>query len=107
MEDSVVILALSPHSSPIPFVTIVLLLSSSPQVEVVELGDGGISESESIESDETKKNTTKTKKGPKSSKLISQVPKNPFSSTIKTLTPIKINFFSIDTLRITSKVFGT
>ena len=89
MKDSAVTVALSPHSSPIPSVNAALLLPSSPQVQVVDLGDGEVV------------------KVCLSSKLISQVPKNLFSSATKTLTPIKRKMLSIDTLRTVSKVIGT
>ena len=64
LKDGAVTLALSPHSSMIPSMSATLLLPSSPQVQVVDLGDGGSSESESIESDEATKKTIEAEKGP-------------------------------------------
>lgn len=107
LKDGVVTIALSPHNSPITSMSVVILLPSHPQVQVVDLGDGGSSESESAKFAEATKKTTKEEKCPESSKLTSQVLKNPFSSTTKTLTPIKRKMFSIDTLGTTSMMIGT
>lgn len=74
---------------------------------MVDLGDGGTSESESTKSDEAAKKSIEKEKGPKTLKLISQAPNNPFSSTTKTLTLVKKKIFSVDTLSTTSKVIGT
>jgi len=103
-KDGAVTLAISPHSNPVPSISVSLLLLSSPQVQVVDLGDGGSSESESTESDEATKKASDAEKGPDSSKLVSQAPKNPFSLATKTLTPAKRKMFSIDALGTTSKV---
>lgn len=62
-KDGVVTLSLLPHCSPVPSVSVELLLSRSPQVQVVDLRDGGSSESESTESDEAMKKTSKVEKG--------------------------------------------
>ena len=64
LKHGAVTLALSPHSSLIPSMSAALLLPSSPQVQVVDLGDGGSSESESTESDEATKKTTEVEKSP-------------------------------------------
>lgn len=82
-KPGVVTLSLLPHSSPVSFVSTALLLLSSPQVQVVDLGDGGSSESESTTADEATKKTLEVDKGLDSSNLISQAPNNPFSSDPK------------------------
>ena len=45
LKDGVVTLSLSPHSSLIQSMSTILLLPSSPQVQVVDPRDGGSSES--------------------------------------------------------------
>lgn len=71
LKDNAVTVVLSPHNSPIPSINVAFLLPSSPQIHVVDLGDGGSSERKSTESDEATKKTTEIEKGPKASKLIS------------------------------------
>ena len=70
MKDSAVTVALSPHSSPIPSVNAALLLPSSPQVQVVDLGEGGSSKINSTESNEAIKKTIEIDTSSKTSKLI-------------------------------------
>ena len=48
----------------------ILLIPSSPQSQVVDLGDGGGSESKSTESDEVEKKTIEIEKGCEASKII-------------------------------------
>ncbi len=62
LKNGVVTLSLSPHNSLIPSISVALLLPSSPQLQVVDLGDGGSSESESTKFDEATKKTTKVEK---------------------------------------------
>lgn len=76
-------------------------------MQVVELGDGGSNDSESTKSDEATKKTSEEQKGQGFSMLIPQVLKNPFSSTTKVITTAKRNMFSIESLRMASKVLGT
>ena len=73
---------------------------------MVDLGDGGSSESEYTKSEKGTRETTKIEKVPKNSKLISQSPKNPFSLATKTSTLFKRNMFRVDILKTTSKVIG-
>ena len=96
--------ALLPCSNPIPSISATLLLPSSTQIQVVDPGDGGSSESESTELDEAIKKTSEVNKVSKAPKLISPAPKNPFSSASKALTPVKS---SVDTLGIASNIIGT
>ena len=46
LKNTAVTVVLSPHSRPIPFVNVTLLLPSSPQIQVVDLGDCASSESD-------------------------------------------------------------
>ena len=104
--------AFSPHSNPIPSISTTLLLPSSRQIQVVNLGDGGTSESESMESDEVKKEVSRVEKSCKAekvsqaSKIIPPTPKNPFSLAAKTMTPFRRKMFSVDTLGTLSQVIG-
>ena len=106
-KDSIFILVRSPHSSLVPATSATLLLPSSPQVQVVDLGDGGSSDSESTKSEEATKKNGDIEKGQESSQLVSQAQKNPFSLTTKIITLVKRKMFSIDSLGMTSKVIGT
>ena len=60
MKEDAAMVALSPYSSLIPSINIAFLLPSSPQIKVVDLGNGGSSERESTESDEAAKMTIET-----------------------------------------------
>ncbi len=52
----------SPRSSPASSMSLELLLPSSPHVQMVDLGDGGSSDSESIESNEAAKKSKEVEK---------------------------------------------
>ena len=71
LKDGAITLVLSPHSSLIPSMSAALLLPSSPQVQVVDLGDGGSSDNTSSKSNEATRKTIEEKKGRESAKLIS------------------------------------
>ena len=73
----------------------------------MDLSDGGSSDSESTKSDEAAKKTAEIEKGQESMKHVSQAQKNPFSLTMKEITPVKRKMFSIDSLGTASKVIGT
>lgn len=106
-KDSAITLVPSPHNSLVLSINATLLLPRSPQVQVVDLGDEGSSDNESIKLDEATKKTSEVEKSQGASMLISHVPKNLFSSTVKEITLIKRKMFSIDSLRMASKVIGT
>ena len=52
----------SPHQSPITLVSTMLLQSSGPPVQIVDLGEGGSSSSESTKSDDVAKKASKVEK---------------------------------------------
>ena len=60
----------------------------------------------STESNVATKKSSEVEKGQSSAKLISQDPKNPFSSTAMTITLVKKKMFSIESLGMASKVIG-
>ena len=64
----------------------------------MDLGDGKSSSSESTKSDEVTKKKKEVENGESSSKLISHALKNPFSSTVMTITLVKKKMFSIESL---------
>ena len=57
-KDTMVPVALQSQSNPIPLISTTLLLPSSPQTQVVDIGDGESKESESIELDKAVKKTS-------------------------------------------------
>ena len=63
LKDNIATLVPSPTSSFVPSTSPALLLWRSPHVQVVDLGDGGSSDSESIESNEETKKIAKIEKG--------------------------------------------
>ena len=79
--------------------------TSSP-VQIVEIGDEKSSSSESTESDEATRKTQEEKKAPSSSWLLSQDPKNPFSTTTMAVTQVKKKMFSIESLGTASQVIS-
>ena len=97
----------SPHHSPIPLLSATLLKLSGSPIQIVDLGDGKSSSSESTKFDEATKKTQDVDKGQSSSKIISWDPKNPFFSTIMIVNLAIKKIFSIESLGSASKVIGT
>jgi hypothetical protein len=75
-------------------------------VQIVDLGDGESSSSESSESDGAAKDTKEAEKSQSSPKLVPQAPKNPFAPSTVAATPVKRKMFSIDSLGMASQVIN-
>ncbi len=96
----------SPHHSHVSSASATLLQPSGSSIQIVDLGDGKSSSSESTKSNEAVKKTPEMEKGQSSSKLIFQYLKNPFSSIAVIVTLAKRKMFNIESLGIASKVIG-
>jgi len=96
----------SPHHSPIPSEKAPILKSPGSPIQIVEIGDGDTSSSESTESDKAVEGTQVEEKDPSSSRLLSHGSKNPFSVGTMVKTPTKKRMFSIESLGENSKVIG-
>jgi hypothetical protein len=96
----------SPHHSPIPSANTLIFKPSSSPIQVVEIGDGDTSSSESTESDKGVEKSQEEEKAPGSSRILFKDPKNPFSTRTMMKTPVKKKMFSIESLGAASKVIG-
>ena len=75
-------------------------------MQIVDLGEGENSISESTKLDEVAKKTTEIEKGQGSLKLISQALKNPFAPPIVVATLAKRKMFKVESLGTASKVIS-
>ena len=76
-----------------------LVQSSGSLTQIVDLGEGGSSSSESIDLDEVAKKSTEVEKS-------KEVPKNPFAPPTAKATPAKRKMFSVESLGTACKVIG-
>ena len=109
-KDSMATPPPSPHTTPVPFPhatpvpspqhsPVMLVQSSGSPIQIVDLGDGESSSSESTNSKEAMKKTTEVEKR-------KEVPKNPFAPPTVKATPAKRKMFSVESLGTTSKVIS-